>query len=140
MNEENKKKENITKIAVYGTLRKGFGNHRLLQNSKFVGAGLTKEKYKMTASGIPFVNPNKKVSNIRVEVYDVTDSQLPYVDALEGYNPNDHDGSWYKRTPIEVKLDDGDEIEASIYFSDSEAASVIESGDYKDYNRTNVWN
>lgn len=127
-------KEN-TKIAVYGTLRKGFGNARVLGDSPLIGEGKTINKYKMTARGIPFVNPNEPVSRITVEVYDVSPSQLPSVDALEGYNPNDHEGSWYKRTPIEVELENGETIEASIYFGDKDAGTLIESGDYKDYRR-----
>lgn len=125
----------MTKIAVYGTLRKGFGNHRVLGNSKLIDSGWTKEKYKLTASGIPFVNPNEQVSKVRVEVYEVEDSQLPRVDSLEGYDPKNHEGSWYKRTPIPVVLDNGNEIEASIYFADKNANTVIESGDYNDYVR-----
>lgn len=124
-----------TKIAVYGTLRKNFGNHRFLGNSKLVDSGWTEEKYKLTASGIPFVNPNEQISKVRVEVYDVTPEQLPRVDSLEGYNPNNHEGSWYKRTPINVNLDNGEKIEASIYFGDKDGSTLIESGDYADYNR-----
>lgn len=122
-------------IAVYGTLRQGFGNHRVLGNSKLISSGWTKEKYKLTASGIPFVKKDEPVSNVKVEVYSVTPEQLPTVDALEGYNPNDHEGSWYKRTPIQVKLDNGEEIEASIYFGDREGNTLIATGDYADYRK-----
>lgn len=123
---------NGTYIAVYGTLRKGFGNHRVLGDSTLVGTGKTVEKLKMTAAGIPFVTRNEEVSNITVEVYDVSDAQLPRVDGLEGYNPNNHEGSWYKRTPIQVMIGE-DEVTASIYFGDKDAATVIASGDYADY-------
>lgn len=122
-------------IAVYGTLRKDFGNHHYLGDSKLISAGWTEDKYKLTANGIPFVNPNEKVSKVRVEVYSVTPDQLPVVDRLEGYNPNDHEGSWYKRTPININLDSGETVEASIYFGDSEGRTLIESGDYADYRR-----
>jgi len=130
----NKENDN-TLICVYGTLRSNFGNHRFLGDSKLISAGWTKEKYKLTANGIPFVKKDEAVSKVRVEVYSVTPEQLPTVDGLEGYNPNDHEGSWYKRTPIQVELDDGEEIEASIYFGDKEGKTLIESGDYADHTR-----
>jgi len=120
-------------ISVYGTLRTGYGNHGVLGNSKLIGAGWTKNKYKLTANGIPFVNPNEQVSKIRVEVYSVTPDQLPTVDRLEGYDPRDHEGSWYKRTPIEITLDTGEDVKASIYFGENEGKTLIESGDYADY-------
>lgn len=123
----------MTKIAVYGTLRRGYGNNPVLGDSKLLGVGVTKEKYKLTASGIPFVTQNEQVSNVRVEVYEVSDQQLPRVDRLEGYNPDNHEGSWYKRTPIKVVLDDGVEMDAQIYFGESDANTVITSGDYADY-------
>lgn len=124
-----------TKIAVYGTLRKGFGNHRVLGDSKLISSGWTKDKYKLTASGIPFVTKNEEISKVKVEVYDVSPEQLPVVDSLEGYDPNNHDGSWYKRTLIPVTLDNGDEIQASIYLGDGDGKTLIETGDYADYER-----
>jgi gamma-glutamylcyclotransferase (GGCT)/AIG2-like uncharacterized protein YtfP len=124
------------KIAVYGTLRKGWGNNRLLQQCEFIGSGHTKEKYQMTASGIPFVHPDKKVSKIKVEIYNVEGKDLERVDSLEGYSPEDHDRSWYKRTPIQVVMDNGEEIEASIYFNQQEASTIVPTGDYSDYSRT----
>ncbi len=130
-----KQQEENTLIAVYGTLRKSFGNSGYLGNSKFIDSGWTKEKYKLTASGIPFVKQTEPISTVRVEVYEVTPEQLPMVDRLEGYNPNRHDESWYKRTPIQVNLDNGEEVTASIYFNDDEGRELIESGDYKDYRK-----
>ena len=123
------------KIAVYGTLRQGFSNHGVLGDSTLVGTGLTKEKFKLTARGIPFVTRNEQISNVKVEVYEVSDAQLPVVDGLEGYNPNNHEGSWYKRTPIQVTLEDVGDVEASIYLGDDDASTIIESGDYADYQR-----
>jgi len=123
------------KIAVYGTLRQGHGNHKVLGDSKLVDAGWTKEKYKLTASGIPFVSDKEEISNVRVEVYEVSDEQLPRVDSLEGYNPNNHDGSWYKRRPVSVNLDNGEEVKASVYFNERDNGSLIETGDYNDYRR-----
>ena len=126
-------KKNNTKIAVYGTLRKGFSNSDFLRNSKFLDIGWTKEKYKLSALGIPYVNPKEKISNIRVEVYEVTPEELISIDRLEGYNPNNHSNSWYKRTPVEVKLDSGEKVVASIYFNETEKGTIIKSGDFKDY-------
>ena len=130
------KKNNNINIAVYGTLRKGFGNHRVISEAEYIGTGWTKEKYKLTAAGIPFVNPNEQVSNVKVEIYSVTPDHLPSVDALEGYNPNNHEGSWYKRTPIKVNMEDNNEIEASIYFGDRDAPTLIKSGDFEDYKKS----
>lgn len=131
----------MTNIAVYGTLREGFGNHRVLGEcrEKKVGLGWTVDKYEMTAAGIPYVDPNTPTSKIRVEIYEVTDAQLPRVDALEGYDPNDHEGSWYKRTPIEVEMDNGEVITASIYFNDDKASTVVESGDFADFKYEPSW-
>lgn len=118
-------------VFVYGTLRQGKGNHKLLVNSNFVGKAKTVNKYEMTASGIPFVDPNKETSNIVGEVYEVNDETLDRLDMLEGYSPEDHNGSWYKRTPVKVKLEQsGEEIDTQIYFNEQKANTVIINGDF----------
>lgn len=130
-----KKKINSNLVAVYGTLRKGGSNHSVLGASKFIGQGKTVNKYQMSANGIPFVHPDIPLHNAVVEVYDVTDEQLPRVDRLEGYNPENHEGSWYKRVPIPIRLDDGKKVTASIYFNDQIGSTIVESGDFNDYSR-----
>ncbi len=113
-------------VFVYGTLKKGFGNHYLLENSKFIGRAKTKEKYKMTANGIPFVSKSKAVSHIIGEVYEVDDETLEKLDFLE-----DHP-DWYKREKVKVVLEDGKELEAWLYFNEiSEGEYLIPDGEFK---------
>jgi gamma-glutamylaminecyclotransferase len=127
-----KKKEEKHIVACYGTLMSGFGNHRCFGNSKMIAKGETVEKMKMTASGIPFVTKKEKISPIKVEVYEVNDEILYRLDCLEGHP------SFYKREVTDIKLEDGNEAKAWMYFCDRNAAEVVPTGDYRDY-RKNSW-
>lgn len=116
-------------IAVYGTLKKGFGNHGYLSNSELICVGETKEKFAMYKRGIPFVVKDEKISNIKVEVYKVDKETLRMLDALEGHP------AWYKREPLTIISNDGDEIEAELYFNDlneseKEKLILVENGNY----------
>ena len=59
--------EGLIKVFVYGTLKKGFANHYLLQNglhgvARFITTGLTKEAFPLvvgTDAFIPFMLPLK---------------------------------------------------------------------------------
>jgi gamma-glutamylaminecyclotransferase len=129
----------VLRVGVYGTLRRGFGNHRLLEDSTLVATGWTERKHSMYVSGIPFVEENGGTSRIKIEVYDVhTQLDLDRLDSLEG-NPD-----WYKRDPERVEVteahtDDvsvGDWVTAEIYFypllkeEDKSRLSLFETGDY----------
>jgi len=119
------------KVFVYGTLRKGLENHSQLENAKFLGLAKTKEKYKLTASSIPFVSKSEKISHIIGEVYEVDDRLLEKLDIFE-----DHP-DWYKREKIKVILENGKEIDAWIYFNEiTEEKELIQSGDYKEFVNT----
>lgn len=128
------------KVAVYGTLRAGYGNHSLLGDSKFIGAGVTAEQFCMLAAGFPvclddpgdFSGLSK--TNITVEVYEVTsDAVLRRLDALEGHP------DWYQRRPVPVRLEGHDTlIEAWMYImpgdrSDFPSWTHVPSGDYSQY-------
>ena len=116
----------MSKIFVYGTLRQGFGNHRLLEQADFLGSAVTVEDYSMFGGGIPFVNPNVKKYPIVGEVYEVNENQLKRLDALEGHP------DWYYRTPIEVKMDvTGEIMNVEIYFNDYDT-NLFPTGDYKE--------
>ncbi len=103
-------KSNPIYIAAYGTIKRGFGNNRVIYNADkaFVGAGITKEKYAMYSSGIPFVIKEPKTP-IVVDVFEVEASNLPRIDSLEGH-PN-----WYRRELIPV-LVNGKELQCWLYF------------------------
>jgi len=118
------------RIIVYGTLKKGFNNHRLLLNSKFIDTAITKNKYTMTRAGIPYVNEDKPTSFIHGEVYDVDKETLWRLDGLEGFRGS-RKNSFYYRKPILVTLKSGEETEAEIYFSDQSSKIIVEDGIYK---------
>lgn len=76
-------------VFVYGTLKSGHGNHRLLQGSKFLGRS-TVDRFKMySLGGFPAVVPSED-GVIQGEVYEVDDFTMTRLDRLEGY-PNFYD-------------------------------------------------
>lgn len=125
----------IKDIAVYGTLRAGYGNHPLLAGSRLIATGVTDDVYTMRASGFPVVleNDHEADTHIRVEVYRITDEAvLADLDSLEGH-PH-----WYRRTPVQVRADDGRELSAEMYImqdSDYRHWVLVPTGDYADYRR-----
>ena len=82
-------------IFVYGTLKRGFHNHALLANSKFVGTGRV-PGFDLFRAGIPFAVPGD--GEIHGELFSVSDSVLARLDALEGHP------TWYRRTPVTVTV------------------------------------
>ena len=129
-------KEKKTRIFVYGTLKRGRSNNRLLQGEgvTFIGEAITKNKYIMHGRGIPYVSKLKEPKcQIHGEVFEITNTRLRRVDMLEGYNPSSPEGSWYYREEIPVILkESGDEITAEIYFNETAPsnAHVVEDGNF----------
>lgn len=118
-------------VFVYGTLRKGFWNHRLLSKSKFIGKAKTKEKYKLTADDIPYLTDDKRICNVIGEVYEVDEQTLESLDHLEGHPIH------YQRRQIPVILENGTEITAWCYFYqfDTSRYQLVKTGDFIDYFR-----
>lgn len=119
-------------VAVYGSLRSGMQNYVVNENAgaTLVGKGVTIDNYDLHRyAGCYFPSVSLTHSNagkpVVVEVFETTESGLtgPY-DRLEGYP------SFYNRTQIPVKLDNGDEVEAWIYHIDEEQPDLVESGDW----------
>lgn len=72
-------------VAVYGSLKKDFGNHGLLHDSKFVATGVTGPIYNLIGKDNSFpgiIDGNKQVV---VEVYEISLSTLKNLDGLEGH-------------------------------------------------------
>lgn len=101
-------------VAVYGTLKKGYGNYySYLTSSKHLGNGTTKEKYPLIVDGLPYLIEEKgKGYNVKVDVFKVSDDKLKHLDQLESHP------RWYvrKQVPIIVK---GKELLCWVYFNPS---------------------
>lgn len=113
----------MVKIFVYGTLKRGYGNNRLLKNSKYLGSyrveGLQLWAHPQNKGwGIPHAIPGP--GRITGELYEIDYETLMRLDRLEGHP------YFYKRQLIKVN----NQI-AWIYIGKpSSSMSLIESGIY----------
>lgn len=99
------------RVGVYGTLKTGYSNHRLLKDSDFVGTGKTKSEYPLEVEGLPYLHDKEGVGeNVTLELYDVNPDTLRRLDMLEGH-PN-----FYKRRVIPVSMHDWSTTHAWVYF------------------------
>jgi len=122
-----------TLYAVYGTLRKGFGNYRYLlsnpEEADFIGEMKTEPKFKMVSlSGFPGVIVDSKDGKtaIVVEIFRVKTKELERrLDNLEGY-PH-----FYNKTQIDTAWG-----KANMYILPNEKYGdykEVVSGDWKQY-------
>jgi len=87
-------------LFVYGTLKRGFWNNRLLSDSRFIGTGKTIDQYPMVCRGVPFlINHAGLGHRVLGEVYSVSDAVLKSTDRLEGHP------DWYERKMINIEMD-----------------------------------
>lgn len=73
--------------AVYGTLRKGNGNHYLIEKSEYLGTMKTPPIFTLMDIG-PFPAVVNGSSKVVVEVYKIDKETEQTLFRLEGYNPN----------------------------------------------------
>lgn len=85
------------KVAVYGTLREGCGNHRYyLQGQEKLGEQELKGFRMFSLGGFPGVKEHAD-SSIKIEVYQVPEDVFKMLDRLEGYP------SMYDRQEVETE-------------------------------------
>ena len=111
-------------VFVYGTLRMGYSNHRLIIDCRFIDEGRTVKEYAMYANGIPYVSETEQVSQIYGELYLVSSKILFNLDMLEGHP------SWYKRKKVPIETFSGKIYNAWLYFNETKTNNLIKSGDY----------
>ena len=108
----------MPKVFVYGSLKKGFANHGILSNAKFIGKYVTEPSYTMYDLGAyPSITLDGDTS-IHGEVYEVDD--LYRLDVLEGCP------DYYQR--IEIKTKYG--LAWVYYYEPKFAHGVIASGEW----------
>ena len=90
------------KLFVYGTLKKGYSNHDLLQNSHFYGEVKMWMPFKMFDLGLfPALQCSRSnLCWIEGEVYEVPDQVMKRLDELEGYP------DFYEKTTLNTKFGD----------------------------------
>lgn len=128
-------------VFVYGTLKKGKHNHTLMEDSSFVGEGVTSETFFMWDVGFPHVFEDKVYdcqphAPVRGEVYSVNDEVLRNLDWLEGVPHH------YDRRIVEVKV--GDEVmSAYMYITQPDHVdrmpTIDEIEDNKRMVKDNTW-
>lgn len=96
---------------VYGTLKAGYGNHRILEGKPLVGIGVTDLRYHMINSGFPVIMASDDGLPVKGEVYDITGDleTLQRLDGLEG------EGVMYDRKEVPVTLENGDRLVCCLY-------------------------
>lgn len=99
-------------LAVYGTLKRGFHNHSLMdpRGFSFVGSFVSANKYHMTSNGgFPIVYKNQQLHYIEAEIFEIRDkAYLSQIDRLEGHP------TWYERELINFQND----MQAWMYLMD----------------------
>lgn len=116
--------ENTIPVFVYGTLKRGHGNHRQLEDATFLGEATTVERYALHVDGLPMVDRNNPVSPIHGELYLVDRATFADLDRLEGHP------IFYRRQLTRVALVEGPERAAWMYFAVHPHGSIRESGRY----------
>lgn len=85
-----------TLVAVYGSLRKGLGNHRLLEHCEQLSVERLEGWDMHSLHAFPAIV--KGDSSITIELYEVCEDTFARLDMLEGYP------SFYDRTQVDTSL------------------------------------
>lgn len=109
-------------LFVYGTLKKGHGNHRVLGDAPFVKMGWLNDYAMYHLGGFPGIVPLKD-HVVEGEVYKVQDFNR--LDSLEGYNSDTDSGMYLRR---QVRLDDDSLAWVYIWNRDLKGCKLIEDG------------
>ena len=103
------------KVFVYGTLKKGYGNHKyfLKGKSSFVGMAHTVEPFWLVDIGFPYMirrHHEKQPLPVVGEIYETDEQTMKKLDHLEGV-----DCGHYTREKIDVRDENGELIEVNAY-------------------------
>ena len=88
----------VHRVFVYGTLKRGFWNHHLLNGCECFGVAATVPTYRMIENGFPVIMPDPEGKPLAGEIYTVDDETLARLDELE------REGRSYDRKLIDVAL------------------------------------
>ncbi len=126
--------QQIHRVFVYGTLKRGFPNHRYMTGATFIAEARTADAYPLVVGGAwftPYLIPDKGAGHhVKGEVWDVPDALMPALDELESV----HLPNGYRRHRIPVLLDgSGERTEAWTYFRERRHITIVHTDDLDDY-------
>ena len=126
------------RVFVYGTLKRGFCNHALLEEAEFIGEATTvarfgfylgADDYAPEVEEIPYLYRHPKVTDeaisVHGEVWEISPTMLRQLDRLEGHP------DWYQRENIQVQMDSEAIVAVQAYLrpgSPPDTYRPIESG------------
>ena len=95
-------------VFVYGTSKRGHGNHNLLSNNeaKFIGTFKTQQGYSLFVEGLPYLVPREEGHGVVGELFLVDVETMTRLDHLEGHP------TFYSRERIKLQ---GYEDEVWVY-------------------------
>jgi gamma-glutamylaminecyclotransferase len=109
-------------LFVYGTLKRGFGNHHVLCGATYFGRAETEENFALFIGDYPCASKALEISAIKGEVYHLKQGLLASIDAFEGEE--------YQRELTQVRLETGEVISAWIYFSKNHTGELNRVGEF----------
>jgi len=116
---------NTIPVFVYGTLKKGHGNHPALEGATFLGEGQTVAPYALHAGdGLPMVDEANPISPIHGELYLVDAHTLAALDRLEGHP------SFYCRKWVPIRHPGGTGY-AWLYFANQPEGPIEATGNWR---------
>lgn len=120
-------------IAVYGSLRKGLHNHRVLGTTReYIGEGIVKGFGMYSLGAYPALSREGNHTDVVVELYSVPDKDMVNVDHLEGFP------SYYTRKLCPVVVN-GASVPAWVYYMKGLLTEgFVPSGDWTEYVRSKV--
>lgn len=109
-------------VFVYGTLKRGYGNNRVLGQSRFIGRATTLWPFFMKSAGFPVLFRTPETANVEGELFEVNSQHImAALDRLEGV-PHMYERS---RTIVDCP-EIGQQIEAFIYLGNRDSWTHID--------------
>lgn len=122
-------------VFVYGSLKEGFGNHRLISSFKKIGEGTIEGKMYSLGAFPAVVLDKENPDLIHGEIYDVnTESGLERLDMLEGYRPNEKN-NFYDRVEVKCTFTDNTKKNVLVYVMHKKSLRLMD----KPYIESGIW-
>ena len=123
-------------LFVYGTLRQGFGRHRVLRRlgARYLGKGTMRGRLYDLGEYPGAVTSSSLRKRVDGEIYHLADParQLKKLDEVEQFRPEAPENSLFVRRLSTARLRNGKTLQAWVYSLPQRptGARLIESGDY----------